>query len=102
MMIEADPPLLVSCQIARIVRSALLEPFQRGGDRGRIEQRSERVDRDGQLMVSHDPPDSVGEARPDQQPFVRMADAEAERRDMDWRAEFHACAVASTKIAKGL
>ena len=30
------------------------------------------------------------------------ADAEAERRDMDWRAEFHACAVASTKIAKGL
>lgn len=54
MMIEADPPLLVSCQIARIVRSALLEPFQRGGDRGRIEQRSERVDRDGQLMVSHD------------------------------------------------
>ena len=100
-MIEADPPFLVPPQFARIVRSTFSEPFQRGGDRGRIEQRPERVDRDGQLMAPHDPPDPVGEARPDQQPFVRVADAEAERRDMDSRAEFHACAVAFTKIAKG-
>ena len=42
MMIEADPPLLVSCQIARIVRSVLLEPFQR--DEHFVDPRSVHVD----------------------------------------------------------
>ena len=78
-MIETDPQVAASGQVVRFVKLPRIETGQRPGHGSRIEQDSERIEDDGQLITFHPHPDIFRKTGAEQQSPLRIPDSETAR-----------------------